>query len=119
MADPRAVLAAIQQRADAATDGPWQMDTNGCCAMAHIEGDLGFIGGERTMVPADAEFIAASRTDVPRLVAALTAVLDLANKYERDDAEHLDRFGQPHPVAYHPYPRIRAVIATALTEEES
>lgn len=85
MADPRAVLDVIRQRAE---------------------------GGSLSMQ------IAADSLGVPRLVAALAAALDLADEYERDDAEHLDRFGQHHPVAYHPYPRIRAVIEAALTEEE-
>jgi hypothetical protein len=53
-----------------------------------------------------------------RLAEALTAVLGLADEYERDDREHLDRFGQHHPVAYHPYPRIRAAITGALTPKE-
>jgi|GEM_PF-5429824 len=52
------------------------------------------------------------------MVAALTAALDLADEYERDDREHLDRFGQHHPVAYHPYPRIRAAITDHLTNGE-
>jgi hypothetical protein len=59
------------------------------------------------------------RTDVPRLVEALAAALDLADEYERDDREHLDRFGQHHPVAYHPYPRIRIAITAALTPKEN
>ena len=80
----------IRQRADAATDGPWEADgtevsqhwsrpqpwetvaSSEVACMAYCYGGSAR-GIERE---ADAEFIAASRTDVPCLVAALTAVLD-------------------------------------------
>jgi len=117
--DPRAALAAIQQRANAATDGPWLTEGAHIVHPPWAADDDTYWVAETYEESSTTQFIAASRTDVPRLVAALTAALDLADEYERDDTEHLDRFGQHHPVAYHPHPRIRAVIAAALTEEES
>ena len=67
----------------------------------------------------DHEHPAGEWCDNRAMVAALTAVLDLADEYERDDNEHLDKFGQHHPVAYHPYPRIRAAITEHLTSKET
>ena len=76
-------LDAIQARADAATEGPWEARTTGraggdhwyICddgeAIAHISAQDGINEDQREP---DAEFIAAARTDVPRLVAALRAV---------------------------------------------
>jgi hypothetical protein len=87
MGAARDFLAAVQQRADAATDGPWAIVTGafdvevygneGKQYVAHT-GDRGFVTAHL-----DAEFIAASRADVPRLAAALTAALDLADESRR------------------------------------
>ena len=71
----------IQARADGATDGPWGVD-----GAAHPGPDDSLVvypledGGAVAYVQplyADAVFIAHARADVPRLVAALRAVLDL------------------------------------------
>ena len=79
----------IKARAEAATEGPWEAEgteitqhwtrpqpwatvaSNEVACMAYCYGGSGR-GIERET---DAEFIAASRTDVPALVAALRAVL--------------------------------------------
>lgn len=77
----RELLAPIRELETAATEGPWSWTDLGsqtrqelrnaerpllrCSALMHPE-------------PADAAFIAAARTDVPRLVAAIEAVEDLA-----------------------------------------
>lgn len=90
-ADPTRILDEIQARADAATEGPWEADcgtisqhwsrpepwqtvvsTDVAC-MAYCYGGSA-AGVERE---ADAAFIAAARTDLPRLVAALRAVLEV------------------------------------------
>ena len=95
MTDPRAILDQIQRRANAATEGPWApwLDQDG----AEHMGGLLMVGnaaavipdGEEwvdgvdvnpiahTYTPEDRAFIAAARTDVPALVDALRAVLEL------------------------------------------
>ena len=122
----RDYLAAVQQRADSATDGPWEADgtevsqhwsrpqpwetvaSSEVACMAYCYGGSAR-GIERK---ADAEFIAASRTDVPRLVAALTAALDLA-----DRADHFDGYADPEGIVT--TDAIRAAITAALTPKEN
>ena len=82
----------IEARANAATEGPWEWEGE-----AKAEWELGAnslvpsrrpddpvlygygydASGIEVKTPADAEFIAHARTDVPALVAALRAVLKL------------------------------------------
>ena len=82
----------IEARANAATEGPWEWEGE-----AKAEWELGAnslvpsrrpddpvlygygydASGIEVKNPADAEFIAHARTDVPALVAALRAVLEL------------------------------------------
>lgn len=77
--DPTRILDEIQARADAATEGPWTW-----AAHTTADGDewAVFDGGDSALAAnrdgwaPDAAFIAAARTDVPRLVAALRAVLE-------------------------------------------
>ena len=95
-------LAQIEARADAATDGPWTWASH-----RTVDGDEWAVfdphdwalASNRDGWTPDAEFIAHARTDVPRLVAALRAVLDLHRPlrlYEhedvcgRTDEEHCD-----------------------------
>ena len=74
MTDPREALARIRAQADAATEGPWE-----------LLGDGEYVSGPGILVApddggvtsADAEFIAAARTDVPALLDALEKVLEL------------------------------------------
>ena len=92
MTDPRDVLDAIQQRADAATPAPWiTFDTSSSdpdlndglphilmpeyMRAMHAWNEIGYVSED---CPADAHFIAHARADIPHLVAALRAVLDLA-----------------------------------------
>ena len=121
--DPRSELDQIRQRAENASPGTWRTWRDG-----HVGSPTAHIGGICMPTPGsnpdtrmpDAEFIAAARTDVPRLVAALTAALDLADECEevaslavfneewRDAhtmfattlraaiTEHLTRKGKPH-----------------------
>ena len=73
----------IEARADAATPGPWEwhpyMGSGATLAKPnHPFHELNILKTTDDWPPvaADAEFIAAARTDVPQLVAALRAVLD-------------------------------------------
>ena len=70
-------LAEIEARAEAATEGPWEAWDRGIGFEVHVDGEALNSELRETFRQADAEFIAASRTDVPALVAALRAVLDL------------------------------------------
>ena len=90
----------IEARANAATEGPWtpdeytEVDPDGFYELARViapdpDGDdWCAIGVVHTgILRPDAEFIAHARTDVPALVAALRAVLDL-HRESRNDADH-------------------------------
>src|SRR5689334_17072623 len=63
-------LAGIEARANAATAGPWKTELYDVL-YADDEQPGGFNWGGEFGSVEDAEFAAASRTDVPRLVAAL------------------------------------------------
>lgn len=76
-----AELEAVEKRAAAATPGPWRTEATDWGAQVlpakprrvgydRVIGDLGW-GEEEEQGRADAAFIAAARTDVPALVAAL------------------------------------------------
>ena len=88
-------LAEIRARVEAATEGPWEW-----AAHTTVDGDKWAVfHGESTSALAmnndgwapDAEFIAASRTDLPALLAAVEAVRELADRleWEADPANHL------------------------------
>lgn len=109
----------IEARANAATDGPWVHNPiNGvhtpigsCVATTHRH-DI----GERRN---DAAFIAASRTDVPALVAALRAVLVEVDGIEGLATEHgrldFDPSHKAMATAYSLSARgLRAAITSAL-----
>lgn len=83
MTDLSTALDEIEARADAATPGPW-ITTHGERSIhraAYARRDLAAVHTtDETWIahyvdPADAAFIAAARSDVPRLVAALRAGL--------------------------------------------
>lgn len=68
----------IQRRSDDATEGPWwgSMIDGRCEVFAGTgSGSDPMLATE--LLPGDAEFVANARTDVPRLAAALRAVLEL------------------------------------------
>lgn len=78
-------LAAIEERASKATPGPWDYYAAQCCPdMGGVMNSsntkcLKAVVGQRYDHPAsieDAEFIASTRTDVPRLVAALRLAIE-------------------------------------------
>ena len=88
MTTAREWLDAAQALSDAATDGPWV-----CDHMNVIGTRAGWwspIRYDAHRVDQDADFIAAVRSDVPVMVAALRAVLDLCDVDDRMFAESWD-----------------------------
>lgn len=96
MTDLQDALGQIKERAEKATEGPWAYEPEACGpggewyrpARAYAEiglyGPDGVEGEELTVgggLTADAEFIAHARTDIPRLVEAIEAVMDTADRY--------------------------------------
>lgn len=83
MTDARTYLAGIKERAEAATAGPWRIwkDNEGSRGAAVETSWAHDTDGADTELitdwckPADAEFIFASRVDLPRVADALLAVL--------------------------------------------
>lgn len=87
----------IEARAEAATDGPWEAkrDSYSCEAGSYegaeipgvAETVLASTGCDHGDLPPleveDADFIAHARTDVPAMIAALRAVLELADELTR------------------------------------
>ena len=110
----------LEQRAEAATEGPWEKRTVRGWEMvvsystdAMIQLVAEFRHEERDL--ADAEFIADARTTVPALVAALRAVLDVCEGLEeahRANPEQAYEYGLEE--AAH---QVRNTIAAALREE--
>lgn len=89
----REELAAIQERLANATPGPWEWVPSAVEGGSHVLGVVGESGFPvlRTSPYAppqqrDAEFIAHARTDVPRLVKALEAVLERADEWAASPA---------------------------------
>ena len=127
-------LAEIRAREEAATTGPWMVNgpgeewaaiSSGPHAVIHAytvhDGDCpgcecGDGAAEVALTIEDAEFIAASRTDLPALLAALTAVLDLHKPgppYLLDVpevCEHCSDNEDEREVAY-PCPTVQALSA--------
>ena len=73
MTDPRETLARIRAQADAATEGPWTAEYSGeqgnCVLPPGYQSTREAVAVTRLLsAQADAEFIAASRTDVPWLL---------------------------------------------------
>jgi hypothetical protein len=104
----RDALAAIRERAEAATEGPWHRDrTNSLGAYVISVRNRAFtiVDG---LLKRDAEFIAHARTDVPALVGALEAVLDLTAEWGSGMASPLYELGPDVAT------EIRTAIETAL-----
>lgn len=112
-------LGQIEDRADAATEAPWEWEaTNPTMTGANWNLRIAGRPGIRLAVseyqhgPANAEFIAHARTDVPALVAALHAILDL-----HEGAPNSVSALYPDPACNEcgqtmPCPTVRAVEAT-------
>lgn len=115
MSDPREVLAEIKTRADNATSGPWFHRGNdligGMCVMPQdVAPSSGVAEVAGFLFTDDGEFIAAARADVPRLVAALTAVLGMHQRYDGPYTPHeVDdcTCGEPN----YPCATVRAITA--------
>lgn len=126
--DPHAQLAEIRAREQAATEGPWRALGTGVANGDHWyvcnEGEaLAYIaandGENEEQREPDAQFIAHSRTDMPRLLDALEAVLAL-HKPESYDEDWIDGGqagyacytcddGTGHGFATYPCPTVRAI----------
>lgn len=92
----------IQARADAATEGVWEahgLDSPISLPNVRVRRQSLQEGvAYKVMRGRDADFIAAARQDVPDLVAALRAVLAVADDYAEDAQLHrvdADRFYDP------------------------
>jgi len=132
-----AVLREIRDRAEGATAGPWRADQCGggtrddgsvLCPGGHANGvwsnGVGWdvLRDESDLSSPDAEFIAHARTDVPRLVDALEAVVGLHSPrkviclnplHDKDcDAEVCDTCDTPWPC-----PTVRAITEALTTKE--
>ena len=114
----------IQARADAATDGPWVLmpplcgpDGQGVYETEDY-GPICEVGDPyprgRNNPQENMEFIAHARADVPRLVAALRAVLDACSTYEKTQAIYRIEMGQREIIRV-----VRAEIEAALGEVAS
>ena len=82
MTDPLtdAYLDAIEQRAHAATEGPWEASAHRTGHYLVICPDCGVRGGYER---ADAEFIAHARSDVPALVAEVRRLRAMEQRVRR------------------------------------
>lgn len=116
MTDVTTLLAGIKTLEEAANDGPWfavRYYIGSGEDHSDPDAEIATAGSK-----ADAAFIAAARTDVPRLVAALEAVAGLHTPFVWDFGFGLvtscrgcaDQ-GVPEAAAAYPCPTITAVVA--------
>lgn len=96
-------LKAIEQRAAAATQGPWRVVRNGLggsCGVEPVADGCGSLHHRRSgpweppVVDPDDEFIAAAREDVPRLVAEVRRLRE-AVEWERAGVSPLPESNAP------------------------
>ena len=102
-------LQPIKDRLAAATPGPWEL-AGGNEWLSPLGIDVGSEdeSSRPTLRAADAEFIAHARQDVPKLVAALEAVLALHHPTSRGDcSECFDAYGD-HYIT-HPCETVEAI----------
>ena len=114
-------LDAIKARAEAVTEGPWRVISDYIPGVIEVEGPTArndYVA-ELSADKADLEFIAHARTDIPALVAALEAVLELHREVQWAESWptciHCND-GEGSPLAY-PCPTV-AAIQSALGEEQ-
>ncbi len=115
-------LDAIEARANAATEGPWVMVTQGGIESEHYRGpgeDASSVAQTRTQ--GDWEFIAHARTDVPALVARvreLEAAVERVRAIEVadrvDHSQHVGAGGEPCGVSVSWKSRMGRDLANAL-----
>lgn len=79
-------LQAIEERANAATPGPWETDSGGCCVYEAafstrddtvLYGPVAQVAISADGTRADATFIAHAQSDVPRLIAEIRRLRSL------------------------------------------
>lgn len=90
-------LADWKAKTDAATEGPWEAfeQDDAFAIEARAEDDFGFFVAEPPLYQPDVEFIAVSRTAMPRLLTAVESVLAIEpwpsnpnmQSYELDEAQ--------------------------------
>ena len=107
-------LAEIRARVENATEGPWSVYRGDRIGTYVTRPDLAGVAREWSLTwsDADAEFIAASRTDLPALLAAVEAVMALHKRLTFPD----DGIGEPTACGHcdnetWPCPTIRALAA--------
>lgn len=92
-------LEAIEKRAEAATEGPWgyvgEMDPAKDSSTVYIQDtngwDIAELHGFYEKLPANRDFIARARTDIPALCAALRVSEKMLNDWRRLHAEKYAR----------------------------
>lgn len=110
-------LAEIKARAEAATEGSWlNVGLVVCSTTTHEDVADTVVEPVNLQQLANAEFIAHARTDVPALVAALEAVLDLHQPFEWSfgfgpvqSCKHCAEQGANEEKAHYPCPTVQAV----------
>lgn len=120
-------LAEIRARVDAATEGPWTTFASNDLDWPIVSaGNVTYLGcspddGVRAgFEQADAEFIAASRTDLPTLLAAVEVVMELHRPVEVEPSETIcaecsTLRGQGETARYFPFTEYPCPTAQALT----
>lgn len=125
MTDPRETLARIRAQADAATEGPWEHEPPPgpgedpmrpiCVYPKEDGGTLAYV----QPLEADADFIAAARTNVPALLDLADAALDFADRLDAEAADDFDGVSGTSVslVKYETAKAIRAAVTAALEGE--
>lgn len=128
-----AELAAIRERERAATRGPWRLEPNTGAGRVWVqigarphEADCEPLFRVRTLRPtfrpedqqreyrqrgADAAFIVAARSDIPRLLAAVEAALELASRWQQRSTTGYDTLAECAD-------ELRRVVAGELLSKE-
>ena len=104
-------LAEIRARVENATEGPWSVYRGDRIGTYVTRPDLAGVAREWSLTwsDADAEFIAASRTDLPALLAAVEAVRELHAADEDGDCAECIRRAQGRGDQSYPCPTVRAI----------
>ena len=97
-------LAEIEARAEAATEGPWEAWDRGIGFEVHVNAECLNSEFRETFRQADAEFIAAARTDVPDLLAEVRRLQAAVERV---------RERQGVPMTLPELAAIRAIVAVA------
>lgn len=116
-ADPTSLLDALDAARAEATPGPWEvLPDEGIWASSPTDDFGTFVTTLEDLPDSDAACIVAEHNNLPRLTAALRAVLALADEHENRWPD-FSPAGDPLPYVV-TTADLRAAIASALTEEE-